>query len=182
MNTRRSMRKILFLSALWVLCLFAPALANAEISTNLSIVSEYNAQGDVVRETFVDENGQPVMADDKAYCYAEHRYNSFPRVIETTFHDVKGKQVTTAQGYAAIRYKWSGLGAFIQKQYVDRKGKPVMGEDGYATHRYDYQGERVKQMGYYDTEGNPVRARQLRLRRQYHRSEKGVYHQAGILR
>ena len=156
---RRDRGKASALFGAALLCAALPAFAGAEISTNLSIVEKYNSRGDVVRETFVDEQGNSVMAEDKAYCYAEHRYNKFPRVVETTFHDLSGRHVNTAQGYASIKYKWTGLGTLMQEQYVDLKGNLVNCEDGYATLVYEYQGEKVARIAYYDANGNPVRAR-----------------------
>ena len=133
-----------------------PTTAAAETSTNLSVEQKKNPHGEVIRETFVDEEGNPVMADDTAYCYAEHRYNSFPCRVETTFHDLEGNHVNTAQGYATIKYKWSGVGLYLEKSYYDLDGNLVLCEDGYATEKYEYQGIRLKKIGYYDTEGNPV--------------------------
>ncbi|MBQ7785503.1 MAG: hypothetical protein IJ381_05085, partial [Clostridia bacterium] len=155
---KRRLNRLGFAAAVCAL-MMAPACAAGEISTNLEVQREFNTYGEVIRETFVDDHGNRALAEDMGYCYVEHRYNSFPLVIETTFHDISGAHVNTAQGYASIRYKWSGFGNFLQKDYVDLAGNLVTGEDGYATERHDYQGDHIARIGYYDPQGNPVRAK-----------------------
>ena len=75
----------------------APALA--ETSTSLEVEREKNRYGLYSKETFVDRNGNPVMADDMLYCYAVHEYSRLPARIRTTFYDIKGTPVNTAYGY-----------------------------------------------------------------------------------
>ena len=53
----------------------APASAGAETSTSLLVEREKNRHGLFSKETFVDRDGNPVTADDKLYCYAEHEYS-----------------------------------------------------------------------------------------------------------
>lgn len=73
-----------------------PAPAQAETSTNLEIRQERNMHGEVIRETFIDREGNPVMADDTQYAYVQYRYNDFPALVETTYHALDGEHVNTA--------------------------------------------------------------------------------------
>ena len=97
----------------------SPGCAQAETSTSLEVVREKNRHGLYSKETFVDRKGNPVMADDMLYCYAEHEYSRLPARIRTTFHDVAGRHVHTAHGYSTIEYKWSGYGWFLEERYKD---------------------------------------------------------------
>lgn len=137
----------------------APVYAPAETSTSLAVEREKNRHGLFSKETFVDRDGNPVMADDMRYCYAEHEYSRLPARIRTKFYDVDGNHVETAYGYSTIEYKWSGLGWFLEERYKDLDGNLVMCENGYAEKKQTYQGEHVKSISHYDTEGRLCKQR-----------------------
>ncbi len=156
------LRRLAGMSAPVLLCAAlaaAAAPALAETSTSLEVEREKNRHGLYSKETFVDRDGNPVMADDMLYCYAEHEYSRLPARIRTTFHDVDGNHVNTAYGYATIEYKWSGYGWFLEERYKDLDGNLVMCENGYAEQKRTYQGVHLKSISYYDTEGRLCRQR-----------------------
>jgi len=137
----------------------APAPAAAETSTSLAVERVKNRYGLFDKETFVDRDGNPVMADDMLYCYAEHEYSRLPARIRTKFFDVDGNHVETAYGYATIEYKWSGFGWFLEERYKDLEGNLVMCENGYAEKIQTYQGNHVKSISHYDPDGKLCRQR-----------------------
>ena len=93
------------LLALLLLLLAGTALG--EISTNLRKETVYNAAGKVERETYLDANGNPVIADDKGYATVHYFYNSGKQLIQIDLLDENGSPITGKDGYATCKYTYS---------------------------------------------------------------------------
>ena len=85
-----------------LVCLFA-GIAGAELSTNLSVQIEYNKTNRnlVASRTFVDDEGNPVIASDKGYATIAYTYGTRNVVKKTEFLDEKGNPVDCVDGYCS---------------------------------------------------------------------------------
>lgn len=143
--------------AVGLVCLFA-GTAWAELSTNLSVKIEYNKNNKqlVASRTYVDEEGNPVIASDKGYATITYKYGTKNVVKKTEFLDEKGNPVDCLDGYCTKVCSYSGT-TLTKTSYFTAAGDPAMGPDGYSVQKIKYN-EKGKHLSTweYDTEGNPV--------------------------
>ena len=135
--------------------------ASAEMSTNLRVVMELNPSNKKpAMETFVDDAGNPVIAEDKGYASIRYTYTSKNRVGMVELLDTEGNLVNGRDGYARIVNVYS---AKYQKEqnYFDAEGNPVNGPDGYARKETKKSQGKWLTMWEYDADGNPVNKHQL---------------------
>ena len=86
------------------LALFCVAFdANAEFSTNLQKETTYTGAKKVRTQSFVDRDGNVVMADDLGYATLQNYYssagNAKNRLIRTEYYDAEGNPVNNSQGF-----------------------------------------------------------------------------------
>lgn len=106
--------------------------AKAELSTNLQIQKEMKPRTNLTaRETYVDFQGNPVVASDKGYAQKEYLYNASNQLKEVHFLDAEGKLTNCIDGYATVTYEYKS-NKVIRTTYMDAAGQPGVGPEGYA--------------------------------------------------
>lgn len=147
-------KTILCLLALFLVLLAGTALG--EISTNLRKDIVYNAAGKVERETYLDSNGNPVVADDKGYATMRYFYNKGNQLIQVELQDAFGVPITGKDGYATIKYTYS-LKKLTETAYYDAQGNPGTGPEGFSKEVTEWALNRFHLSTWrYDKAGNPV--------------------------
>ena len=127
------MKKLTFTSILLICFFFIVISVHADLSSNLQVIKETNpTTRKVIRETYVDSKGNPVIASDKGYAIKEYLYNLSNQLKEERFLDTEGNLENCTDGYASIQYEYK-LNKIIKKSYLDAAGQPVMGPEGFAT-------------------------------------------------
>ena len=125
------MKKTLRLFLILICILLFAITAKAELSTNLQIQKEMKPKTNLTaRETYVDSQGNPVVASDKGYATVAYTYNGV-NLMETNFLDAQGNLVNNTDGYATIKYEYK-LRAVIRTAYFNATGEPVNGPKGYS--------------------------------------------------
>jgi len=142
---------------LLLLLLLLAGSALGEISTNLRKETTYNPDNKkVATETYLDDNGNPVIADDKGYCTVRYTYGVKNRVMKIELLDESGQLVNGKAGYAYCEYTYS----FRQQTglaYYDVVGRPARGPQGYHREETAWLNDRYHLSTWrYDTAGNPV--------------------------
>ena len=146
-------KKIIWLLILLSLLLLA-AVAEAEISTNLQKVTTYTTRNKISVQSFIDREGNIVMADDLGYATLKNEYTTGTKLSGTEYFDVAGNPVNNSQGFSkrVIIYTMSNIS---EEYFLDKDGNPAAGPDGYARRESDWvSGRRHLETRYYDTEGN----------------------------
>ena len=149
------MRKSFFFIIIIVFAIFICISGYAaELSSNLQINKEYKPNTKLVsRETFVDSQGNPVMASDKGYAIITYTYNGV-NLMETNYLDAEGKLVNNTDGYATIKYEYK-LRAVIRIAYFDAEGNAVSGPEGYSVQEIKRGTKGLETDRYeYDPDGN----------------------------
>ena len=149
------MKRWLFLL---IIVLLFPYSALAEISTNLQAVVEIDSvTRRKTRETYVDFQGKPVVANDKGYASISYAYNGANLLNEIRFLDAVGETVNNAEGYACVQYAYQQRNV-IKTSYIDASGKAVVGPEGYAVQEIKRGARGVeKETSEYDAEGRLIR-------------------------
>lgn len=140
------------------LMLLCVIMAHAELSTNLQINKEINpATRKTTLETYVDSQGNPVVASDKGYASISYNYNGANLLTEKCFLDAAGDKVNNAEGYACVQYAYLQRNV-IKTSYLDASGKTVFGPEGYAVQEIKRGARGVaKETSEYDAEGQLIR-------------------------
>ena len=139
------------------LLLFLAGTALGEISTNLRKETTYNPSNKKVEtETYLDDYGNPVVAEDKGYCTVRYRYGIKNRVERIELLDQYGQLTNCKAGYAFCEYSYS----YRQQTgvaYYNVFGKPATGPQGFHREENTWLNDRYLQSTWrYDTNGNPV--------------------------
>ena len=143
---------------LWVLLcfLFLAGNARAELSVNLRVKTELNPDNNrTASETYVDDEGNPVVAGDKGYATIRYTYGTGNVVIREEFLDERGIPVNSTEGYS-IKTRRYTLGRVTETCYYDRDNHPVTGPEGFARQETVYHARRHISTWDYDTKGNPI--------------------------
>ena len=138
--------------------LFAAACATAEISTNLRKKTTYTTGNKIKTQSFVDRNGDIVMADDLGYATLVNSYTTGTKLARTEYFDAAGRPVNNSYGFSVkiIRYTMSKI---CEEIFLDADGNPAPGPDGYSRSESDWHvGKRHLETRYYDTQGNLFRS------------------------
>ena len=130
-------------------------IACAELSTNLRVEVKRGMRNMPITETYVDENGKPVIASDKGYATVKYTYGTGSLVVGIELLDTEGKLINGNDGYARIDNRYSRRRQ-VEQRYYDKDGKLVNGPDGYAKMETKGQWGDKQVTWYYDKDGNPV--------------------------
>ena len=152
------MKKTLFIFFFLIILLILSISASAELSTNIQINKEINpATRKTTRETYVDSQGNPIVASDKGYASIAYTYNGANLLTEKCFLDAAGDKVNNAEGYACVQYTYLQRNV-IKTAYLDATGKAVIGPEGYAVQEIKRGARGVaKETSEYDAEGQLLR-------------------------
>ena len=74
--------------------------ASAEISTNLRKVTTYTKKNKVKTQSFVDWEGNVVVADDLGYATLENSYSTGSKLTKTEYFDAAGNPVNNSDGFS----------------------------------------------------------------------------------
>ena len=129
--------------------------AKAELSSNLQIVKEIApVTKKTLSETYVDSQGNPVVASDKGYATITYKYNAMNMVKEKRFLDTEGNTVNCTDGYAYVEYEYY-VRRVIHTAYFDATGNPANGPEGYSVRDVKHGERGIEKEAYeYDAEGN----------------------------
>lgn len=128
-----------------------------------AVVLEYDNMGNVIRESYFDQNDEPTVGTQEGYAVCESRYDG-ANCIEKRFLDTQG-QVTFGRnvGYAIVRYQYDDQGRCVAEQYYDADDQPVISQKyqcGGRKFAYDKKGNRTDTW-YVGLDGEPVCRRDL---------------------
>ena len=157
---RRKLILILGCAAALLFLLFGSA--SAELASNLKVRTDYNPKNRklVEAKTYVDDDGNAVVASDKGYATIRYTYTTYNLVSKIELLDEKGKPVTGAEGYAVCTKVYTDR-RLAEQSYFDAAGKPVIGPEGYSRQVTKYQNGKHKSTWRYDTAGNPIGTHQI---------------------
>ena len=136
-----------------ILCFLTAA--SAEMSTNLQVEVKRGMRNLPLTETYVDGEGNPVIATDKGYATIRYTYGVGRVVTRIELLDAEGKPVNGAEGYARIENRYSGK-QLTERRYYDKDGNPVNGPQGYARQETKGLWGDRQSTWEYDKDGNPV--------------------------
>ena len=119
------------------------------------IEKEYNEDGKVTRETYMDAAGKPMNIG--GYASVQRIYNDEGHAVMVSYYDENGQSAVLPKGYSAIRRGSSDEGKIVQTEYLGADGEPVMISDGYSMtiSEFDEAGNTIFEK-WYDTEGNQI--------------------------
>ena len=137
-----------------VFLLMISVSVHAELSSNLQIQKELKPNTNLTtRETYVDSQGNPVVASDKGYATIIYTYNGANLLTETRFLNASGETVNCTEGYAIVQYTYQQRNV-IKTVYLDASGFPAIGPEGYAVKEIKRGARGVaKETLEYDAEG-----------------------------
>ncbi|MCR5565560.1 MAG: VanZ family protein [Clostridiales bacterium] len=93
---------------------------------------EYDAAGNNIRITYLDENDTPtVMALN--YAVEERAFNASGQLVSCSFFDTEGNPTLSSDGGFGIRYEYDDKGRRSRITYLDAKGDPMILQSGYCT-------------------------------------------------
>lgn len=126
------------------------------------IKKEKNELGQVLRETIIDKNGNPVNGEN-GYSTMTYEYDNNGYVIREFRTDAEGNGVADSQGRAGYEREYDNLGNIRMERLLDIDGKLLENEHGYAEVRRTYNGKSLIQEAYFDKLSYPV----IRIDKQY---------------
>ena len=112
---------------------------------NPSVIKKRNELGQVISETTVDENGNPITNDD-GYSTILYEYNKMGNVSRVFYTDGEGNGVLDSNNRAGYEREYD-------KQDHIQNGNPVVAKNNYAEMRREYTGKYWTKTSYYDTSG-----------------------------
>ena len=94
------------------------------------VTREADGMGNIIRESYYDEYGDPVMLPD-GYAAIEREYNALLQKVEERYLDENGKEVlTSVPGYASVQYTYDDLGLVSTERYFGPDGNRIALESG----------------------------------------------------
>ena len=127
-----------------------------------NIKKERNELGQVVRETIIDENGNPINGKN-GYSTKTYEYDNNGYVIREFRTDAEGMGVADSQGRAGYEREYDAFAKGLMERFLGTDGKPIVNGLGYAEIRWDYKGTKQVRETYFDEQGNPA----IRIDKQY---------------
>ena len=114
-------------------------------------------EGNIVRSSYVDEEGVITYATDLHYATLVKTLDAFGNVILEKYYDENGNPVQQPEGHYILSTKYDENGYNTRISYLDQNFSPIMNTSGYSfrVRAYDSKGQVVSDR-YYDTEWNPV--------------------------
>ena len=112
-------------------CILLFSAAGAEVSTNLKLEKVLTTGKKVARQTWVDNDGNPVMPEDLGYCTLVNTYTVGTKLAKTEYFDTEGNPCNNAWGFAVRKLTYT-LNNVKLEAFFDLEGKPANGPDGYA--------------------------------------------------
>ena len=124
----------------------------------MSLRREMNRNGQVIRETYLDETGA-ARENTEGIATRKYTYDDSGRLSKVTFEGSRGDVTENSSGYAGYQETVNEDGFLVSRVFLSKGGKPVNTTAGYAEIRYAYDGMgQITATEYYDADGALVRA------------------------
>jgi YD repeat-containing protein len=85
----------------------------------------YDARGNVIRQTFHDVNGEPVLSKKNSYHGWQAEYDDNGNRTVETYIGLDGKTTPSTDGYATMKSTYDARGNVIRQTFHDVNGEPV---------------------------------------------------------
>lgn len=107
-------------------------------------------------ETYLDADGQPVMAG--AYAEIRYVYGRDRKPVRESYYDGQGNPLMRADKlYAAREMSYNADGKVTGEKYFDTEGKPCTSSAGYAEYRKEFnEKKKLSRETYWDGQGQPA--------------------------
>ena len=137
MDGKRSLSKVITLSAILLFLIFIPFFLFSNHKHSSELLSKVIYEGSIRRTDFVDDSGKITYATDKGYATLLETYDEGHLVLEQ-YLDEKGEAVIISEGYSIVSREYdNGLNTIIS--YLDGNYKPISTTKGYdSIHRTYY--------------------------------------------
>jgi uncharacterized protein CbrC (UPF0167 family) len=157
----------------------------------------YDARGKLIRKTFHDVKGEPVVSKENGYHAWEAEYDEKGNKTAETYLGLDGERTCIADGYATVRMVYDASGKMIRKTFHGANGAAVLSKkDSYHgwEAEYDEKGNKTAETylgldekpmrmddGYatmksaYDARGNVIRQRFYGIKGEPVRHKDGYY-------
>jgi len=133
-------------------------LAGNKVSDEAGVVTTVreSRDGKVVRESFLDTNGQPV-SNTLGVETVVYSYDLGERIERVSYQDAAGAPALCSDGYAGYRDSRDEDGAPVSRTFLGLDGNPVLTREGYSEIRYFYdENKQMTAVRYYDLNGTQI--------------------------
>ena len=124
---------------------------------------EYDAWKRPVKETFMDENGEPLFAASKGYAVTTKEYDHTINIVLQRYFDTQENPVNLPAGYAAVHTDYDQTNKPSRVDYLNTNGDPSSPADvkaGYSSIAYERDDRgNITLESYYDQGGEPIAAK-----------------------
>ena len=122
------------------------------------IVLDRDANGNVERESYLDETGKPALRRDRGIASLTDAYDIHGNALEEAYFDTSGNATPRSDDRVArIKLQYDARGNEVLRSYYNLDGKPTLQKAGVArvARNWDEQGHQLKEM-YYGVDGSPT--------------------------
>ena len=149
-----SLLALFFIFSLWIM--FFPAGRNYdELVRSSSLEAKTVEEGNVVTVTYLNEKGEPTIADNLKYATVKRTFSGNTMVEE--YYDAEGNRLKMSSGHYALRKEYNDSKQILKNTYLDENGQPINNKSGYSywVRTYNADGQLATER-YFDVDGNPV--------------------------
>ena len=121
-------------------------------------VNEYDGYGNLVKITYIDRNGDPMIAGIGYAITVRTFYTEGKdagRIEKEFYFDEDGKPISLSVGQSGVLRGYDEHGENTIVTYLDAEGNPFINSQGYTTLVRGYYSTYTTER-YYDADGNPV--------------------------
>ena len=118
-----------------------------------TVIKKRNDFGQVISETSVDEDGNPVL-NDEGYSTILYEYDKNGNVSRVFYTDINGKGVLDSNNRAGYEREYDLQDRVILERNIDEEGNPIIAKNEYAEMRREYAGMYWTKTSYYDISGH----------------------------
>lgn len=117
----------------------------------------YDSIGNLLVETYLDENGNPCIPAKLGYAGMKLDYNPQGRLKKLTYLDKNNSPITLPDlHYCYFTLDYDVRGNVTKRSFFDKEGKPILNNEGIAAVEYEYdENGNEKSRQFYDDKGNP---------------------------
>ena len=125
------------------------------------ILREYDAMGNNIRITYLDEKNVPIVMALK-YAIEERVFNEYGQIVYCRYFDAEGKPVLSSDCGFGVQYEYDDKGRRVKITYLDKNGEPMILPPGYCTLVREYiepddlQNGKARKEFYYVPDGAPA--------------------------
>ncbi|MCR4876033.1 MAG: hypothetical protein K5922_02545 [Clostridiales bacterium] len=124
----------------------------------VSLRREMNRDGQVIRETCLDQNGTAVK-DEEGVTSRKYTYDDHGRLTKVTYEGARGDAAENNAGCAGYQETLDADGFVRSRVFLSKGGKPVNTAAGYSEIRYQYDSlGQISKTEYFDVNGTLVKS------------------------